>query len=421
MTDAPRPDPRNVGFRDCTPVAEVISLLRDRLAGPNRSESVVLRELHDRVLAEDIVAPIDVPRFDRAAMDGYALLAEDTLGASTTAPRELEVVGTAWPGRPHSGAVTPGRAVRIMTGAPIPDGADAVLPVESTAPLGPLTARPTERVAIHAEIARGRHVARRGEDITTGARLLSKGRRLRPQDLGCLSSLGIDRADVVRRPTVEIIVTGNEVLPAGTRPTGFHITDANSPLLVASVRRDGGLADEPRFVRDVREELVATLRETKADVVLITGGSSVGDEDHVPSVVSELGELLVHGIEMRPGKPAGVGWIDGRSVFLIPGNPVACLAVYDVLIGPTLRRLGGRAETWPHRVKALPLASEVISKRNRLDYVRARIVGDGIEPLGAGGASKLATTTLADGVFLVPADIERLAPQTPVDVYLYDL
>lgn len=415
MTDTPRSDPRNVGFRDCTPVADVLALLRDRIPGPNRSESVALRELHDRVLAEDVVAPIDVPRFDRAAMDGYALLADDTVGASATAPRELEVIGTAWPGRPHSGGISPGRAVRIMTGAPIPDGADAVLPVESTASLG------SERVAIHAEIARGRHVARRGEDITTGARLLTKGRRLRPQDLGCLSSLGIDHADVVRPPTVELVVTGNEVLPAGTLPTGFHITDANSPLLAASLRRDGGLAGEPRFVRDVREELIATLRDTKADVVLITGGSSVGDEDYVPSVVSELGELVVHGIEMRPGKPAGVGWIDGRAVFLIPGNPVACLAVYDVLIAPTIRRLGGRSEAWPHRVKALPLASEVISKRNRLDYVRARIVGDGVEPLGAGGASKLATATLADGVFLVPADVERLAARTSVDVYLYDL
>ena len=306
-------------------------------------------------------------------------------------------------------------AVEIATGAPIPAGADAVVKVESTEADGPMlrVVEPTPP---------GRNVGRLGEDVSAGTAVLRAGRILRPQDLGVLSALGLASVDVVRRPIVSIIVTGDELLPAGTPAFDHRIADMNSAMLSALIARDGGIPRVVGPLADDRETLRVAIREAAAtaDAVLISGGSSTGPEDHAPGLISELGELAAHGIALRPASPAGLGFLGRVAAVLLPGNPVSCLCAYDFFAGPIVRRLGNRPLNWPYRPVDAPLAHKLASAIGRVDYARVRIGADGVEPLAIAGASILTSTTRADGFVVVPADLEGYAAGTPVVVWLYD-
>jgi molybdopterin molybdotransferase len=326
---------------------------------------------------------------------------------------QFEVAGQALPGRPFPGQVRPGQAVRIMTGAPLPNGADAVLPAEEASEINGL-------LQVSDAVPPGRHVGRRGEDIAPGTVVLRAGRLLRPQDLGVLASLGASPVRVVRRPTVGILVTGDELLPCGSRPEGFRIVDSNSVMLEALVRRDGGLPQTAPLVPDTHEAVREALRRADTDVILVSGGSSVGQEDHAPRVLAELGELTHHGVALRPASPTGLGFLGGRPVFLLPGNPVSCLCAYDLFAGPAVRRLAGRSPDLPYRSCTLPLARKLVSAVGRVDYVRVLVREGQVEPLATSGASILSSTTRADGFVIVPRDSEGQAAGEVVQVYLYD-
>jgi molybdopterin molybdotransferase len=413
MTESPDFfDPRMRGFRDRADVADVIALL-DRRIAPLPAETVPLAQAAGRVLAADVVADLAVPGFDRTAMDGYALRAEETFGASPYNPLDLAVVGVALPGRPYPAEVQPGQAVRVMTGAPLPQGADAVLPAEQ--------AQEAEgRLKVHEPTSPGRHVGRRGEDVAPGRTVLPEGRRLRPQDVGLLAAIGAAAVAVVRRPRIDVLVTGDELLPAGSRPEGCRIVDSNSLMLAALVTRDGGEPRLPGILPDRRDVLREALAGSSADLVLVSGGSSVGQEDHAPSLLAELGDLLVHGVALRPASPTGVGFLGDRPVFLLPGNPVSCLCAYDLFAGRAVRFLGDLAPEMPYRTARLPLAGKVSSAVGRVDYVRVRVRDSAAEPLAVSGASLLSTTTAADGFVLVPRDLEGYPPGEAVTVHIYD-
>jgi molybdopterin molybdotransferase len=400
------------GFRDRADVADVLKLIDHRLT-PLPDELVGISDAAGRVLAVDMIADVDVPSFDRAAMDGYAVRGEDSFGASPYNPLEVRLIGEAWPGRGYSGSVNPGQAVRIMTGAPLPHGADAVLPAEQATEQNGI-------VRIDEPIPPGRHVGRRGEDIQRGEKVLARGRLVRPQDAGVLASLGVAQVSVIRKPSVDLLITGNELLPAGSRPEAQKIIDSNSVMLEALMRRDGGVPTRSSILPDQRDRIRSALLESRADVILISGGSSVGAEDHAPGLVAELGELPVHGVALRPSSPTGIGFLGHRPVFLLPGNPVSCLAAYEFFAGPALRRLGGRTLDWPHRRVTLPLAHKLVSAVGRVDYVRVRIVDGKVEPLATSGASILSSTTRADGCVIVPRDSEGYPPGSAVEVLFYD-
>ncbi|MCC7417659.1 MAG: molybdopterin molybdotransferase MoeA [Acidobacteria bacterium] len=403
MTD----DVRMRGFARRQTVDQALAWLDAHLA-PLPAEQVGLAAAAGRVLAAAVQSGVDVPGFDRATMDGYAVVADSTEGATPYNSLPLDVVGEALPGRPFDGSLARGQAVRIMTGAPIPRGCDAVLPAELA----------SDEVRALAAVSPGKHVGRRGEDIARGTMVLPIGRRLRPQDLGVLSSIGVSEVAAIRRPRVRLIVTGNELLPAGSVPHGSCIADANGPMLAALVERDGGLVDFPGIVRDETEPLLAALR-APADLAIVSGGSSVGVEDLAPSLVARHGELAVHGIAMRPSSPTGLGRIEGRLVFLLPGNPVSCLCAYDFFAGRAVRALGGLARDWPYPRRRGRLARKLSSQIGRLDYARVRLVDGEVEPLAIAGASVLSSTTRADGFVVVPADSEGFAAGADVDVWLY--
>jgi molybdopterin molybdotransferase len=402
------------GFSHRHTVAAALNWL-DRQLRPLPPERVPLADAAGRVLASPIVSAVDVPGFDRATMDGYAVVAWSTEGAGAYSPLPLRVVGDSMPGRPFDGTVTAGTAVRVMTGAPIPRGADAVLPAE-------LVDRDPEAsgqaiVALEA-VSPGKHVGCRGEDIVRGTTLLEPGRMLRPQDLGVISSIGIRDVDVVRRPRVRLVITGNELLPAGTTPHGAHIADANGPMLAALAARDGGIVESRDLVRDDADSIAQALL-ADADVVLVSGGSSVGVEDLAPGLVAQHGELAVHGIAMRPSSPTGMGRIGHRLVFLLPGNPVSSLCAYDFFAGRAIRVLAGRPADWPYRAVRGRLTRKISSPIGRLDYARVTVSDGFVDPLAVAGASVLSSTTRADGFVIVGDDSEGFPAGADVDVWLY--
>jgi molybdopterin molybdotransferase len=375
------------------------------------ADTIALSAAAGRVLAEPVVSGVDVPGFDRATMDGYALHSDSTEGATAYNRLPLTVVGDAMPGSPFEGTVTRGNAVRIMTGAPMPAECDSVLPAE-------LVEGDGARVFAVANVSPGKNVGHRGEDILRGTTVLEQGRVLRPQDLGVISSIGLDRISVVRRPRVRLVITGNELLPAGSTPSGFHITDANGPMLTALAERDGAIVDFPGLLSDHEEAILPALH-ADADVVIVSGGSSVGIEDFAPTLVATHGELPVHGIAMRPSSPTGLGRIGHRLVFLLPGNPVSALCAYDFFAGRAIRVLGGRPAAWPYRSTRATLARKISSPIGRLDYARVRIEDGRVEPLSVAGASVLSSTTRADGFVIVGDDSEGFPAGADVDVWLY--
>ncbi len=405
-----RHDVRMTGFASRVGVGQAVEWVRAH-SHPLPTENVPLLDLADRVLAEDVISDVDVPGFDRAMMDGFAVQAADTLGASPYNRLRFALTGTLLPGGDPSVKVSSGQAVRIMTGTAVPPGADAVLPAEQAEFQG-------SEVLAASEVSPGKHVGRRGEDIARGSIVLTTGRRLRPQDLGVLSSIGVRQAPVVRRPVVRIVITGNELLPAGSKPSGYRITDANGPMLSALVRRDGGIPTDAGIVADDPDAILGQMR-SDADVILVSGGSSVGQEDHAPALLATFGELPIHGVAMRPSSPAGMGRLGEHLVFLLPGNPVSCLCAYDFFAGLAIRRMAGLSDDWPYVQTQLRLRRKLVSTVGRLDYARVKLVEGQIEPLAISGASILSSTTRADGFVVVPEDSEGYPADAVVNVWLY--
>ena len=417
------PDVRMHGFSQRHTVRAALEWLDAQLRALD-AELVPLSAAARRVLAEPIVSDVDVPGFDRSTMDGYAVVADSTEGATPYNRIPLRVIGDALPGSPFAHPVGAGEAVRIMTGAPLPVGADAVLPAEfveaeengpgaSSAPGGEC-----QCVLAMATVSPGKNIGLRGEDVLEGATLLPSGRWLRPQDVGVISSIGRSEVRVVRPPRVRLVITGNELLPAGSRPRGCNITDANGPMLAALAARDGACVDFPGLVRDEQDAILAALH-ADADIVIVSGGSSVGIEDLAPMLVARHGELAVHGIAMRPSSPTGFGKIGDRLVFLLPGNPVSALCAYDFFAGRAIRGLGGRPKEWPYQSVRGKLTRKISSPIGRLDYARVRVSDRWVEPLAVSGASILSSTTRADGFVIIGDDSEGYAAGADVDVWLY--
>jgi molybdopterin molybdotransferase len=404
-------DVRMRGFRERATVDAALEAALGGVAALH-AEEVSVTGCAGRVLAEDVQSTVDVPPFRRATMDGFAVVAEDTYGASTYDPAVLELIGSSMPGRDEGDPVSRGFAGRIMTGAPIPDGADAVLRAEDASVKD-------GRLEVTAPVANAKNIGRVGEDVESGTTILTKGRRLLPQDVGLLSSIGMDPVSVHHRPIVRIIVSGDELLAPGERPHGFKIVDSNSPMLSALVARDGGI---PQIVRlpDDEQQMRQALALQGADVIVTSGAASVGIEDRVPLLVDELGELLVHGVAMRPSSPTGVGRIERTPVILLPGNPVSCLVAYDFFAGPVIRVMGGRTAAWPYRSATLPLGKRLVSVIGRTDYARVAIVDGEVHPVAISGASVLSSVTRASGFVVVPAGLEGYGEGADVDVHLYE-
>ena len=400
---------------------EVRDLLRG-IARPLPAESIDLSEdLLGRVLAEDVNSPVDLPGFQRAIMDGFAVRARDTFGASPSAPAYLKLAGEVRMGEAASVRVSPGEAVRASTGSMMPEGADAVVMVEYTDFLD------DETIEIVRGVAPGDNVVGKTEDLTKGETMLHRGHVIRPQDVGALTGVGITAVEVSRQPRVAIISSGDEIIPPDQPIQMGQIRDINSYSLACLARQAGGVPLRMGIVRDDFDSLKVCLSEgmEKADIALISGGSSVGSRDVTLDVIRSFdgAEVLVHGISIRPGKPTIIAKIGDKYLFGLPGNPVSVMVTFDLFVGLLIKLLSGAmTPVWGQQCVRAKLSRNIASAPGREDYVRVRLIesesGMLAEPV-LGRSALISTMVKADGLIKIPLESEGMEEGTEVEVAIF--
>jgi molybdopterin molybdotransferase len=370
---------------------------------PLEPEQVPILETLGRVLAQDVYADADIPPYANSSMDGYAVLAADTAGASQQSPSRLHVVADLAAGHVAEVEVMPGTAVRIMTGAPIPPGADAVVRVEDTAAQG-------EWVQIFAEVTVGQYVRPAGEDVRQGELVLQRGTTVRPQEVGMLATLGHKEVRVFRRPRVAILATGDEVMEIDAPLAPGKIRDANSYSNAAQVVKHGGIPIMLGIARDRVAELTERIRAGLAqgvDLFLTSGGVSVGDFDLVKDVLAAQGEISFWRVRMKPGKPLAFGRIGGVPVLGLPGNPVSVMVSFETFVRPALLKMQGVMD-WERPTVEAVLMDEVKRKDSRRHYLRVRVEereGEYRAYLTGGqGSGILSSMVRANALAIIPED-----------------
>ena len=394
------------------------------------SEATPLLEADGQTLAEDIHAPFDIPSLPNSAMDGYAVQAASLGEASSERPVVLEVTGQVQAGQLAQGPLSPGSAVRIMTGAPLPEGADAVVPYEFTDERQRLAeGRGLSEIAVHHRPRPGDDVRAAGQDLKRGSLALGRGRILDPPALGTLASLGYARVQVIRRPHVTILATGDEVQPPGEAPAPGRLFDINSYTVAAAVRRYGGVPHLLGIARDDLSDLREKLRQgLTADFLITSAGVSAGAFDMVKDVLAELGDISFWAVRMRPSRPLAFGSLnspDGRRVphLGLPGNPVSALVALVAFGRPALAKMMGKSPSPLATVDAL-LDEPIDNPDGRRVFARVTLEQqDGLlhaRPTGAQGSNLLTSMVLAHGLAICPEDLSGLPAGQKVTVQLLD-
>lgn len=399
-------------IRETLPLDEALAALLDAASPIERTERVPLREATDRVLAADAIAALDVPPFDRAAMDGYAVIAEDTFGAGPYAPRVLRRIEKVYTGQVPTRSVASGECVEIATGAPMPDGADAVVMVEeSEKGVG-------DEIRILTPVYPRQHVGRKAADIAAGQTIVGKGEVLNPSRIGSLAAVGVFDVEVFARPRVAVLSTGNEIVEPGQPLAPGQIYDVNQFTLSAVIGSHGGVAVTHPAAPDTLADLVEAIRAAaQEDIVVFSGGSSVGERDLILDALHQAGEVIFHGIALKPGKPTVFGRIGKTPVFGLPGYPTSCLSNAYMLLVPMLRRMARLPEYAP-RTRKLPLARRVVSTTGRHQFYTVRIE-DGMAVPAFKASGDITSMSLADGYFEIPAQTDIVEAGEIVEVKLF--
>ena len=379
-------------------------------------ETVGLDRALGRVLAREILAEEYVPGFDRSTVDGYALRGADTFGCSESIPALLTCAGAVEMGKEPAFAVGPYQCGAIPTGGALPEGADAVQMVEHTEDYG------GGEIGIVKSVPPGANLIFKGDDVKPGDLVLRKGRRLEPQDIGALAALGVTQVPVVPKLRVGLISTGDDLVPPEGDPGPGQVRDVNGPLVAALLAQAGAEAVPLGIVPDREELLREAVEEALAacDCVVLSGGSSVGEKDAACRVMASLGEVLCHGVAMKPGKPTLLGKAEGKPILGLPGHPVAALFTAKLFLIPLLARLEGR--TWEGRTVSAKLAQTVPANHGRAQYTGVTLEEkpDGLWARPIWGKSGLITTLAgADGFFCVPRDREGIPAGESVEVSLF--
>jgi len=400
------------GFEKLTDVDEAFSIFYKALK-PKRlsTEHVSTGDSLGRVAAENIVAPIDLPSFDRSAVDGYAVRAEDTLEASQFKPKTLKLI--------QKGDLGKSQAKQVWTGNPLPKGADAVIMLEHTRAV-------KAGIQMIVAVTPSENVSKRGEDIRKGEVAVKSGTRLQPHHVGFLAALGITHVDLVQKPRVAILSTGSELVELGKKPPKEKVINSNRFVMEGLCRELGAETLYLGIARDNEEEIGARILEglEKADVVVTTGGTSVGAADLVPIVVGKLGKpgVVVHGVALRPGMPTALGILRGKPVFVLSGYPVAATVGFEAFARPIILRLQ-RIEHEPRPVVKARLAKRVAGALGRRVYLRVKTLekaGEFVaEPVRTRGSGLYSSMTRANGYVIIPEDREGLEESETVIVHLF--
>jgi len=398
------------------------------------TEYVPIMESLGQVLAEDITSDINVPPLDNSAMDGYAVRAQDTQGASEKTPKVLKVIDTVIAGAISKQEVTPGTAIRIMTGAPLPKGADSVVQFENTdegkskKSNGGVT-----QVGIYEEIKTGNNIRSAGEDVKRGSIILKQGTVIRPAEIGVMASIGRAKAKVIRRPVVAVLSTGNELVEIGKPLPEGRIYNSNSYSIASLVKRYGGIPKMLGIALDDEKSLVSKLKEAQdADMLLTTGGVSMGDYDMVKDILERDGEMVFWKVRVKPGKPLAFGKIKGKSQdgkpkiiphLGLPGNATSCMVSFELFVRPALLKMMGKKRLEKPIVPAI-IEDSVKNDAGRRIYDRAIVEKrDGhyfARLTGPRGSGILTSMALANGLVLIPEETDKVNKGDTVQALMLD-
>lgn len=399
-------------IRDTIPLDEARALIDATIRPLTRTERVPLADANGRVVARDVVSPADVPPFARAAMDGYAVRAEDTFGASRYEPKTLACIEQVFTGQVPTRSLDAGQCTEIATGAPMPSGADAVVMVEET------EKDPSGEVRIFTPVYPRQNVGKQGADITAGQTVLRAGDLVNASRVGALAALGMTDVEVYARPRVAILSTGNEIIDPGQPLAPGQIYDINRFTLAAIIAEHGGIPVPHRTVADTVDDLSRAIEEClDEDLLVFSGGSSVGERDLILDVLAEKGEVLFHGIAVKPGKPTAFGIVRETLVFGMPGYPTSCLSNAYMLLVPVLRRM---AHLPVHRIRSVtvPLGQRIVSTTGRHQFYTVRIV-DGVAVPAFKASGDITSMSQADGYIEIPAQTDIVEKGEVVEVKLF--
>jgi molybdopterin molybdotransferase len=399
-------------IRETIPLEEALALVMEAAAPIVRSERVPIDAAAGRVIAEPVTATIDVPPFDRAAMDGYAVIAEDTFGAGRYEPKVLRCIDTVYTGQVPGTRVSRGECIEIATGAPMPEGADAVVMVEETEKAD------AREVRVFTPVYPRQHVGRRGADIPAGHTVLGPGELLSPSRIGALAATGVGDVSVFAKPQVAILSTGNEIVAAGGPLGPGQIYDINRHTLSAVIALHGGMPVPLPTAPDRLDELTAAV-ETAAshDLIVFSGGSSVGERDLILDVLRGSGEVMFHGIAVKPGKPTVFGRVKDTPVLGMPGYPSSCLSNAYMLLVPLLRRMARLPQYVPNTVRAR-LSRRIVSTTGRHQFYTVRLES-GVAVPAFKASGDITSMSQADGYIEIPAQTDIVEAGEFVEVKLF--
>lgn len=399
-------------IRETIPLQEALGVILDEATPIARVERVPLAAAGGRVLAAPVTAPMDVPPFDRAAMDGFAVRAEDTFGAGRHDPRRLRSIDKLYTGQMPRASVSAGECVEIATGAPMPAGADAVVMVEET------ERGEGDEIRIFTPVYPRQNVGRQAADIAAGALLLQTGDLLTPSRIGALAAIGSGDVEVFAKPRIAILSTGNEIVEPGEPLAPGHIYDINRFTLASIVGEHGGVPVPLPSAADTLDALSAAIDKALGeDVLIFSGGSSVGERDLILDVLVARGEVLFHGVAVKPGKPTVFGRVGSKPVLGMPGYPTSCLSNGYMLLVPMLRRMA-RLPAHEPRTVTLPLTRRIVSTTGRHQFYTVRVAAGSAAPAFK-ASGDITSMAHADGYIEIPANVDIVEAGELVDVKLF--
>lgn len=400
-------------FKELVPRKEALQIILDKIKPVTKTEKVPIQESVGRVLAVDIVAGFNVPPFDRASMDGYAVKATDTMGASEENPIRLKLIGAQHTGKAYRGTVNEGECLEIATGSPMPDGADAVIMVEHTRLEG-------DQVVIKREVRPGRNMAPSGEDIVKGTKVIDSGKTITPGILGTLAALGYTDVEIYVKPRVAVYSSGPEVAPQGESLKPSQIYDINSYTLSSVIELNGGIPVKQGIMEDTLDSIRESLKDiTGFDLGVFSGGSSVGAKDLFAEVIEEIGKIYFHGVKTKPGKPTLYGKVEDTLIFGMPGYPTSCLSNSYVYLLPALRKMARLEPKHWVKVKA-PMAEGLKTKNNREQFITVQIRDGKVHRVYKQSGS-ITSMTHADGYILLPIGETKIEEGDLVEVTLLNV
>jgi molybdopterin molybdotransferase len=400
------------GFQKLTPIDQALTAWFSALQIQPKKTAVPLQDALGYVLAEDLAAPENLPRFDKSAMDGYAVKSADLAGATQFKPATLQLI--------RDGEVCEGQARQIWTGNPIPKGADSVVILENTNLEG-------DTLEVFSQIALGGNISKKGEDVTEGTVFLKAGLRLNPYHIGLASAFGFIELPVYEKPTIALVATGNEVAAVGTKPAENQIYDSTKTILSAECQELGAKTLDLGVERYNMDEIVSKIGQALkvADAVITTGGTSVGGLDFVPDAVNSLGKpgVVVHGVALRPAMPTGVAVVDKKPIMILSGNPVASVIGFEVFGRPLISKLLGLNCEEPRPVLQAMMTKKIAGVLGRQTYVRVKVVWAGGKlaaiPISAKGSGTITTMTQSNGFVIIPENRGGINQDETVTVHMF--